>query len=325
MRSSDQTVVGANRSMVVICTKDRPDDIEMSCAAAHAASPALPLLVLDASTTDATRKVCEHLCKLHDPHLRLIYHPARRAGLARQRNDAIELCRELGVEIVHFIDDDTEVSPGYFDAIERRFERDVTVMGVGGVVVNQPVFDYLAIRSFFLLRSRRQGSGLRSGRKMLGQYPGAHESDHVEWLIGCSMSYRMVVFSEMKFDDRLEGASLGEDFDFSFRLSRKHRLAVEPEAQCVHHVTSAARDTKRATACERILNVYRRVSEQQDLGMSRAAFWWATFGDILLHTGSWLVLRKDGARDELRGMLDGVIDIARTSTPGLSSRQQRTT
>lgn len=323
MISSDQPGVDDARSMVVICTKDRPDDIEMSCAAAYAASPTIPLLVLDASTTDATREVCERLRKLHDPHLKLIYRRARRAGLARQRNDAIELCRDLDVEIVHFIDDDTEVLPGYFDAIERRFAREVTVMGVGGIVVNQPVFDYLAIRSFFLLRSRRRGSGLRSGRKMLGQYPGAQESDHVEWLIGCSMSYRMTVFNEIKFDDRLEGPSLGEDFDFSFRLSRIHRLAVEPAARCVHHVTSAARSTKRSTAHERILNVYRRVIEQQDLGMSRAAFWWATFGDIVLHAGNWLVLRKDGARDELRGIFDGVIDIIRTSASGLLRRQQR--
>lgn len=296
---------------VAICTKDRPGELEISISAAHAASPAIPILVVDASASEATREVCERL-SANVPSLALTHHRARRPGLARQRNEAIALCRELGVDVVHFIDDDTEVDSGYFEAIERRFSKDPTVAGVGGVITNQPVFDYLAVRSFFLLRSRRRGSVLSSGRNMLGQYPGTRVEDPVEWLNGCSMSYRMSVFDEIAFDDRLEGPSLGEDYDFSFRLSRSRRLAVEPAARCIHHVTPAVRSSRRATAREGMVNVHRWVRENRVHGMSLAAFWWATFGDLLLHTGSWIVYSRAESLQEVRGIFDGVATIIRT-------------
>ncbi len=298
-------------SVVVICTKDRPDDVRMSCTAAHAAAPDLPILVVDASTNDGTQEVCERLVAQHGPRLRLTHHRASRPGLARQRNDAVALGRDLSVEVVHFIDDDTEVAPGYFDAIERRFREDLTVAGVGGIITNQPVIDWLPIRSFFLLRSRRYGSVLRSGRNMLGQYPGMRATDPVEWLNGCSMSYRMNVFDTLAFDDRLEGPSLGEDYDFSFRLSRSRRLAVEPAARCIHHVTPAVRSSRRATAREGTENTYRWVTENTALGASRPAFWWATLGDLLLHTAGWLTYGRADAPQEILGIFDAVLTIGR--------------
>lgn len=297
---------------VVICTKDRPDEIEMSCAAAHKASPDMPILVVDASTTEATRQVCESLGRQLGPSLKLLYRRARQPGLARQRNEAVDVCYELGVEVVHFIDDDTEVAAGYFNAIERRFLQDPTVVGLGGVIVNQPVVDHLTIRSFFLLCSRRRGSVLRSGRNMLGQYPGTRAGDSVDWLSGCSMSYRIMVFTEVMFDGRLKDSSLGEDYDFSFRLGRKHRLAVEPSATCVHHLTPTARSSMRANARQSTQTIYRWVVENRALGMSRLAFWWATLGDVVIHATPWIFRGNPDALQETLGVLEAVIEIART-------------
>jgi GT2 family glycosyltransferase len=308
------------RGIAVICTKDRPNETEMSCAAAHAASPHMPILVVDASTTDQTQRVCKRLTHQHGSALTLVYRKARRPGLARQRNEAVAACRELGIDIVHFIDDDTEVSPGYFDAIERRFLQDPTVVGIGGIINNQPTIDWLPVRSFFLLRSRRRGSVLRSGRNMLGQYPDTQASDHVDWLNGCSMSYRLTAFDHVMFDDRLKGPSLGEDYDFSFRLSRKHKLAVEPEARCIHHVTPTVRSSRRAVARQGTENTYRWVIENRALGMSRLAFWWATFGDVVLHAAGWVIRRRTDSLQEILGVLEAATAIVSTSRPGTSSR-----
>jgi GT2 family glycosyltransferase len=306
---------------VVICTNNRPDEIEMSCTAAHAASPTMPIFVVDASTTEATKQVCERLALRHGSPLTLIYYRARQSGLARQRNEAVALCRELDVDVVHFIDDDTEVLPGYFDAIERRFLKDPRIVGLGGIITNQPIIDCLAIRSFFLLRSRRRGSVLRSGRNMLGQYPGTRATDCVDWLNGCSMSYRLTVFNDVMFDGRLKGASLGEDYDFSFRLSRKQKLAVEPEARCIHHLTPTVRSSRRAAARQGTENTYRWVSENRELGMSRLAFWWATFGDIALHSASWIVRKKADPLQEVRGILEAMLAIVSTPEPVPSEDQ----
>jgi len=281
----------------------------MSCTAAHAASPDLPILVVDASADGATEDACERLKRRHGQALKLTHRYARQAGLARQRNEAIDICRGLGCRLIHFIDDDTEVASGYFTAIESRFRRDPSVMGVGGVIVNQPRVTFLTLKRVFMLASRRRSSVLRSGRNMLGQYPGTSASDRVEWLNGCSMSYRSSAFSELRFDGRLEGASLGEDYDFSFRLSRRHKLAVEPSAECVHHLAPSSRYSRREHARQRTQIIHRRVCEWRHLGLSRAAFWWSVFGDLMLR-GGYGVVRADGeSLEEALGVAAGVAGI----------------
>ena len=269
--------------LIVICTKDRPKEIRMSCESAHQASPGKPILVLDASINGATEHACRQIAACDQSRRLLIYRRAIRPGLARQRNEAVGTSRALNARIIHFIDDDTEVRTGYFDAIERRFDADPGLMGVGGVVVNQPAVNYVKLKRLFLLGSNQRGSVLRSGRNVLGQYPGTADTDRVDWLSGCSMSFRSTVFDEFAFDDELEDYSMGEDYDFSFRVSRDYRLAVEPGATCIHHATPTRRDSVRSRARERTQATHRWVGCHRELGMSQVAFWWSTLGDFVLH------------------------------------------
>ncbi len=297
--------------VIVICTRDRPAEVEIACTVAHAAAPSTPIMVVDASSTDATRRACAALVDRHEPPLSLTYRAAGRPGLARQRNEAIEICRRMGAEVVHFIDDDTVVSAGYFEAIEDRFRKDPRCFGVGGVIVNQPRVTFLGFKRLFLLGSRQRGSVLRSGRVMLGQYPGTPPTDRVDWLSGCSMSYRIGAFDGLAFDDRLEGVSLGEDYDFSFRLSRQHVLVVEPAATCIHHLTPTARSSRRAHARARTQLIHRRVGEHRALGLSPAAYWWSTLGDFLLR-GTYGVLRLDArSLQEALGVAEGTAAVLR--------------
>lgn len=219
------------------------------------------------------------------------------------------MCRELGVQVVHFIDDDTEVSDGYFDAIERRFRTDPTAMGVGGIILNQQTVNYVTLKSFFLLWSHRRGAVLRSGRNILGQYPGTLATDRVEWLNGCSMSFRMIVFDEATFDDSLHGYSMGEDYDFTFRVSRAHKLVVEPEAQCVHHLTPTMRSSARVRARQATEATHRWVNTHRTLGMSPIAFWWSAFGDFLLKISHSLICRDRESLQAAIGVVDGVTAI----------------
>jgi GT2 family glycosyltransferase len=294
-------------ALVVICTKDRPHEVEMACAAVRASSPDLPILVMDASETEATRAVCEKLGRAGGEQTLITYRRAERPGLARQRNEAIALVNEMGVQVVHFIDDDVEVFDGYFDAIESRFERDPEAMGVGGIIVNQPTVNYVRLKAFFLLGSHRRGTVLRSGRNVLGQYPGTSADDRVDWLKGCSMSFRAGVFDELAFDDTLESHSVGEDYDFTYRLSRKHRLVVEPGAKCVHHFTSTMRVSPRVYARLRFETTHRWVKRHRALGMSLAAFWWSAIGEVVLGVGQGIVLLKPKGLQEALGVVDGVL------------------
>jgi len=266
----------------------------------------MPILVLDASTNNATHEVCTSL--LHDsPHtLALIYRRASQPGLARQRNEAVGICRQLGVAVVHFIDDDTEVMAGYFGAIERRFRSEPTVMGLGGIILNQPRVHFVAVKSFFLLVSRCPGSVLRSGRNTSGQYPDTRATDPVDWLNGCSMSFRMSVFDEVMFDDDLQGYSMGEDYDFTFRVSRTHRLAVEPSAICVHHRTPTMRGSVRTLGRQRTEATHRWTRAHKHLDMSLAAFWWSTLGDLILHIGYGVLRMNRESLEDALGIIEGV-------------------
>ncbi len=152
-------------------------------------------------------------------------------GLARQRNQAIDWIRENqpDVEVVHFIDDDSEVSPSYFDEINAVFAREPKVAGVGGVLVNHPTPRYVKAKSLFRLYSDVPGRVLSSGQSTM-----AHYSDDVptrpERLSGGCMSYRLSLIEGIRFDDRLEGYSIGEDLFFSYAVSRDlHPLAVAPK------------------------------------------------------------------------------------------------
>jgi GT2 family glycosyltransferase len=296
--------VNSIRSAIVICTKDRPREVEMACNSAAAAAAATPIVVVDASDTEATERVCERLASARAAEGSLIYRRARVPGLTRQRNQSIETCRELDVEVVHFIDDDTEVLGGYFDAIDHRFEGDPELMGVGGVVVNQPRLDYVRLKRFFLLAGR-PGTVLRSGRNVLGQYPDARATDPVEWLRGCSMSYRLAVFDDLWFDSGREGVGPGEDCDFSYRLGRSRKLAVEPSARCVHHLTDTNRASVHEKARSRTVATHSWVRENRTLGFSPAAFWWSAFGDFLLRAGYGAIYRDRKMLEESLGVLHG--------------------
>lgn len=282
----------------------------MSCRAAHAASPALPIVVIDASVTDATRLVCEELADQHDL---LLYRRAEQPGLTHQRNAAVGICRARGVTLLHFIDDDTQVMPEYFGAITRRFQHDPGLIGVGGVILNQSPVSYFLVKRFFALASRKRGSVLRSGRNMMGQYPGSRATDSVEWLSGCSMSYRLAAFDHVTFDTRLEGYATGEDYVFGFHLSREHRLAVEPEATCIHHLAQTARGSSLERAQERTLTAFALVRENRKFGLSFTAFWWATAGDFGLRAVHGILFRNLESLHEAAGIAKSVLLIARHS------------
>ena len=314
--------IASSQGVILICTKDRPHEISIACQVAIEASPELPIIVIDASGNDETLTACDRLVHAHAPDVKLYYRRAERVGLARQRNQGIAMCQDLGYHFIHFIDDDTRVMTRYFEAIEERFRRDRSVMGIGGIIVNQPVVRYILVKRLFLLASSQRGIVMSSGRHMLGQYPGTKADARVDWLSGCSMSFRIEIFADLQFDDTLQGYSMGEDADFSFRVSRQHRLAVEPGATCVHTVTPTIRDSASVRRRESTENTYRRVLRYRAFGLSVTAYWWATFGDVMIRCAYGLVTRDRATLEEVRGTLRGIRailsgDVARHDPPHL--------
>jgi GT2 family glycosyltransferase len=287
---------------VVICTKNRPAAIGRLLDALLAQTVRLPILVVDASDSDATAREVARLRSRYDRPLR---HVAAEAGLTRQRMRAVELLLPDS-HAVHFMDDDTVPEPEYVEALERAFERLPDALGVGGRITNLPAPKPGLLDRICLLAARQPGRVLPSGYATLGLLaPSTTAPVLVEWLSGCSMSYRVLAFAHVAFDTRMTGYSLGEDVDFGFRASRIGRLYVAPDAR-VSHVPSGGADGGGGAdyvgiAADGLRQRHRLVCELRDHGLSVPAFWWATVCDIVLSAVRglvrlrWFYLRKAGA------------------------------
>lgn len=315
-------------AVVVICTRDRPAEVERAIRAIARVVDRRIIVVDDASDSDLTLVACAKLRGDYQD-LDIRYLSSRRPGLARQRNEAAEFCRTLRASIVHFLDDDAEVLPGYFDAIEQRFRENPTVVGVGGTIDNFPGLGpsaglrgaaSLALRRCFGLWSRRPGRVLRSGRNVSAQIPwvvARRPEQQVEYLSGCAMSWRLDTILQFRFDERLEGHSFGEDVDFGWRVSRTNRLLIAPDAHCIHHLSPSNRWARDRQGFEHTIFAYRWVHDHDPSVLSLSAFWWSVIGDLLFATIGGLIHQEDRALT--RGIVRAAFTIARTQCPGSPS------
>ena len=299
-----------SRAAVVICTRNRASDVSTACEAVFRDQTVRTLIIVDASTNDDTQSLVARFSS-REPSVDIHYKRARRPGLTKQRNEAAEFCHDLGVEVIHFIDDDTEVFPGYFTALEARFLANPALAGLGAVVENQPRIPIRWLKRLFLLWGPRHGSILRSGRVVMGQYPNAtRDGCAPDWIHGCAMSYRTDIVLKYRFDEELEGYSLGEDQDFGFRVSRHYSLGVEPSARCVHRVTRNGLSPETYAYLNTVV-LYAWVRQHRRDGMSLAAFWWSAVGDLLLHSIDGVLVPRRGGGRKAKGMIRGFLVITK--------------
>jgi glycosyltransferase involved in cell wall biosynthesis len=295
-------------SCVVICTRDRPTDLERCIRSVVTERANAEIVVVDASSDDRTLELSLTWTRqgaiLH-------YLRADRPGLARQRNQSIPFCHSLDVDLVHFLDDDSEILPGYFEAIERRFTCDEGVAGVGGVLEDMPVEYHTHLKRLFLLWDPTPGRVLRSGRVVKGQFPDITTAYDVDFLLGCSMTYRLTALIQHRFEDRLEGRSLGEDARFGYQVSRSSRLIVEPLARCLHHESELNRAGEEVLAYERTILTFCWVREQRSNGMSLLLFTWSAVGDTLLRAVHAVVTADAADLGRARGNLKALWRILR--------------
>jgi len=154
------------------------------------------------------------------------------AGLTLQRNVALEMLRE-DFDVVHFIDDDVELEPEYIEELMKAFEMEPSLVGAGGLIKG-------GNRKRATLFARIGGrDSIHPGRVLsTGFNIGAHETPFdvdVDWLPGCSMSFRLALISGLAFDERRVGYAIGEDADFGLRASARGILRHLHAARLHHH------------------------------------------------------------------------------------------
>lgn len=261
---------------LVICTRNRPAELR-GCLESVAAQRRRPrhVLIVDGSDGDGTRHLVDELNAAAVFAEPLAY--VRTApGTARARNLGVSLTSS---PVVHFVDDDVRLDPGYFAGLMEVFERDTAgeIGGAGGVIVDMVARSPNWVERRLQLDGVRPGAVLSSGRNVL-VYSTDRELE-VDWLSGCSMSFRREPLEEELFDPRLEGYSLGEDIDTSYRIAQRYRLVITPSARQEHFLSPVGRLDSRSRSRMELVNRYRRVRART--GRLRPwAFWWSAFGQL---------------------------------------------
>ena len=294
---------------VVICTRNRPDVLRETLRSVFSQSGAAerPVLVVDGSDRTEATHTARVVQSQSDRGLPVWYH--RYSGVpagTRQRNAGVDLLPD-SVEVVHFIDDDVTLRPGYFDALCEVLNQKRHLLGVEGVIAeSEGAPSRSRVRwahRLFLLRVDQPSRVLPSGHTTPAWPTGESDMQPAAWLSTCASSYRASVFDTHRFDPAVEGPSPRlEDLDFSVRVARDGPLAVVPEARCLHRVSGRNRRGTAATTRERLVRRYWFVRKNMDRPLNRLAFWWSTLGQLIA-----LVTSSDpDSRAALRGHVRGL-------------------
>ena len=283
---------------VVICTRDRPE-LLATCLESLRRQSRSPeeIVIIDASATPSRGATDRLALNMPGCHVALIGSPA---GLPRQRNLG---ARATTGGVVVYLDDDVVLEPGYLAAVARTFEDDCTgrIGGVGGAQVPDPTprepFLRRAACRLFLLDTYGRGIVKRSGRPDHAFSPRSRME--VECLSGCNMAYRREVLDALSFDERLDGYALGEDLQFSYRVSRRWKLVVTPEARLDHRHAGGGRPSLNEHQAMAVFNRYLFFREHLARGpVDWMLYVWSSIGGMLL------ILRDPTARG-FRGTLAG--------------------
>jgi GT2 family glycosyltransferase len=243
---------------LIICTYMRPQSLQQLLQSVQVQT-VFPheILIIDGSVNQETERM---IAQKNAANLRYFLVSESFRGLTKQRNFGLDQVAPTS-DIVAFLDDDTELSPTYFEELINTFVNDPRVSGVGGIAVNEngwsltaPNKKYDANRNF-----QFEGFVYKEGqRNVVRNYLGLHsnvgpgrmpEYSHgktcgfpmtgriyeVDLLIGMSFAFRKRVFDSLRFSNYFEGYGLYEDADFSIRALQFGKNVINTKVQLNHY------------------------------------------------------------------------------------------
>lgn len=279
--SADPTWTGPGLPSVtvVVCTRDRPDDLTLCLESLRSIDYSeLELLVVDNAPRDEAT-AC--LVQQRFPEVR--YLRESRPGLDWARNRAIAAARG---EIIAFTDDDVVVDAGWIRALAAVFHRDPAVMGVTGIVVP---YELETEAQVLFERYRSFARGFATSRTQMpdagGRSVAFRNGATGRFGTGANMAFRRVLFDQVGLFDPGLGAGTpargGDDLDMFFRvLKAGYALVYEPRALVRHRHRRTPEELRRQMRDHGIsfsayLTRSWRAYPEERGGIAWLAAWWA--------------------------------------------------
>lgn len=234
----------------VIPTRDRPEVLSRTLSSLRAQGVFLAeIIVVDASSDDATRRVVNRHQELYAPGSTVVWQMAAKQGAAVQRNQGVEIATQ---KFICLFDDDILFEPNCVEHLWNAIESDRQLGGVNAMIINQSYQSpgFVSRTMFILMHGRSEksfaGKVIGPGINLLPEDRGdLPEVVSVEWLnLGCTI-YRREALPSPPFDTVFKGYSLMEDLALSLRVAKKWRLANVRTARVFHD--SQAGEHKRDT------------------------------------------------------------------------------
>jgi len=296
-------------SSFIICTKDRPLDIQ-NCVKSIAQQTILPqeLIVVDASSSNIcyeNKRNCEGILK---NRIKLIYITSK-PSLTKQRNIGVD---NASGDIIFFFDDDVILECDYHEKMLYVYQQESIerIGGVRGTVGNEypmGVTKIYLLRLFMLTRHsvNERSRFLRSGHYVF--IPKPRKIISVECMAGGVCSYYRKVFNEFRSDEALDGYALKEDMDLSYRVSRKYKLYQTPDAILYHYHSKTSRISVEESSMMRVVNSYYMFKKNiPQLFLNKVCFLWSLLGMIFIDSIRLLTHRDIGT---FRGTVKGSFEI----------------
>lgn len=243
-------------------------------------------------------------------------------GLTASRNAGIKVAKG---DIIFFFDDDIVLSPQYIERILKVYTDDKggAVGGVSGRDMNiSPLELKNRLRRMldivFLISGFSEGKVLPSGFCTDYGVTGNEtlERREVDFLPGCSFSFRKQVFSHFLFDTKwFLNYGMGEDKDFSYRVSRKYKLVYEPSAELMHNHCPLMRPNYEKTGKMYVLFMHTFYSRYGDKGViGRLLYYYALTGYILIKIAIAALVREQKLYQYIKGMFKAIGEIMRNES-----------
>jgi len=282
------------RVSAIIASKDRPDDL-LACIESLCQQTVKPLEVFVVDASSVGMPVDELGALVRSAGFPLHWRrQIEKNGHFLKTATWNRVVAECVGEIVLFLDDDIVIEPDYIEQHLRTYaaDRDGNLGAVCGVVTNRSFDSHFAkLSRFFLIPGPGKGNVKRSGYKsflMNGSVIAPVEAAGTGVL-----SVRRDVCLEIGFDEWFHDASVNEDQDFTYRLSRKYRILQNGNAKAHHGKSRVGRLPPREYSRQAAVNHAYFFCKNMSRGpLDLLAFAWAEFGMVFVEAVSLVSWRS---------------------------------